>query len=788
MAENYKNNLSEASQSRDKIRRYFSRIGLSQNLDVLRGLSREERIQKQKERIEEIIKKEDDLIEKKKLQNLLNNFLASNETIGEFLQEYGKKSDEETAKKSKTRIRKALKENKQENEKAKTAKIGEAFEDEESRNIFIKAQKLLKESDDLDLSINRAHLEIVEGLPGSEEYFDDLLKEKEGIESKINNIEDENYVALRSAKLLSLHSDLEKEGHIARVESTRENISFIKKALVTGNPVFLHGPTGTGKTSLARFATKELTGKNAYIVGCNPQTKESNIFGRQSIDVENGASKTFFDLGPLAKAMKEGKVCIFDEFSSLPEEQMVTLKYILNAKIGDEVDIPGNGPVRIKQGFQIIYTANLKSDKNKTKSNLPPETKNESMLLAKKIMYQPPSEGYDIFLTRIMNEKGIAKFSRYDLENTIPNLLKAMEDIQNAYLGVSSRQFIESIGAQDSGSSKITSLKNFVLNQRSIDQILRIWRIESLENKNISFIEFLDSLLAEALSFGDTKDDESDRLLASKILVNRGLLSTVQAEKLGLTEDDLSIGSRSVERENLDKNKNLSKEITNLNIKGLAELDPFEVRRKKVNVDLGTEFVDEEGNKVKVEAEEKLEKKTITVDLDKIDKELKKLGSPARIDTDIEGGFINISLDSKDMEYLSTIDKALEKFESADTTASWISDNFKKFPWDQIKNKNLNTVIINHGETTPTQRDQMVKDMDQLGYRPATVAELTAIAIKRVDLFKKYPNPIFNSYIKHQIDSAPLTPFFSWLDERRLAAHDVSLVWDDLLRFIFVRK
>ncbi|MDQ1274498.1 MAG: hypothetical protein QG610_69, partial [Euryarchaeota archaeon] len=433
MSESNKQNLEDASKDRQVIRKFLKKVGLSQNIDVLRGLSREERIEAQANRIEDAIKNETNETEKNKLQRILNSYKAVNETIGEFI-----KQNPITVKNKISNfgeVKKVYKKEIKKNEESKKEKVADVFEGE-NKQAFLRAQELKQSEDQIDISLNRAHLEITQGLPGSEEYFDDLLKDQSKVKEEIKNLEDTNYIEMRSAQLLSLREDLEKEGHIARVDSTKKDISFINEALLTGNPVFLHGPTGTGKTSLARFSAKELTGHKPYMIYCNPQTKESNIFGRQSIDVENGASKTYFDLGPLAKAMKDGKVCIFDEFSSLPKEQMSMIKGLLNHKVGDDVDIPGNGFVRIKQGFQIIYTANLKSDKNKERNDLPPEVANESAILNKEIKCQSPEEGYDIFLTRIMNDKGEASFSKYDLEDTIPSFLNAMKDIQEAYQGI----------------------------------------------------------------------------------------------------------------------------------------------------------------------------------------------------------------------------------------------------------------------------------------------------------------------------------------------------------------
>ena len=146
--------------------------------------------------------------------------------------------------------------------------------------------------------------------------------------------------------------------------------------MLLGKPMFLHGPTGTGKTSQARSAAEHFTGNAAEMVYCNPQMRESAVWGKTGIRPvkggQAGAIETVDIFGPLAKAVSEGRPIIFDEFTALPKEQMVFIKGIFNAKIGDIVNIVGNGRMKITPGFQMIFTANLKSEKNPERQDLPP--------------------------------------------------------------------------------------------------------------------------------------------------------------------------------------------------------------------------------------------------------------------------------------------------------------------------------------------------------------------------------------------------------------------------------
>lgn len=448
---------------------------------------------------------------------------------------------------------------------------------EEKYKFFLRIQDLQKALREFEETASRVFLDFRNnGNTESEKFYEELRTEIGKIETELQTLEVGNPIEFRSAYLLSLSEDLKKEGHIAQVGSVQEYLEQIKIRMTIGKPMFLHGPTGTGKTSLARFASKELTGKNPEIIYCNPQTRESNIYGRTGISVEGGASKTFFDFGPLARAMQNGSVCIFDEFTALPKDQMSMIKGIMNAKVGDTVSIPGNGSIKIQTGFQLIFTANLKTEKNLERNDLPPEVANEFAQNNLEINYTQPIEAYDIFLSRIVDSKGQAEFSRYDLEETVPNLLKAMKDIQDGYNGVMSQEVATLSGVGDLG--KVKALKKLVMNQRTIENIIEGWKVVSKKDRQISFVEFLDERLATELNFGEYKED---KLFVAKILASHGLLRTLNTEQiLKISESELSVSNWT---EIKDQELKASKKVEILNIRQLSELDPFEIKKEKAS-------------------------------------------------------------------------------------------------------------------------------------------------------------------------------------------------------------
>jgi|GEM_PF-855648 len=419
-------------------------------------------------------------------------------------------------------------------------------------------------------------------------------------------LEQTDPVLLKQVELIKYKEDLAHSGHICITPSVENDLEAIGDRMLTGKPVFLHGPTGTGKTSLARYAATHFTGETPEMVFCSPQTKESNVWGKTGIrpvqgeSGKSGAIETVEIYGPLAKAMIEGKSVIFDEFTALPKEQMVFIKGIFNAKVGDKINIVGNGIVEIKPGFQMMFTANLKSEKNPERQDLPPEIAREFEQNNIKVKYTPPGEAYDVMLARLLNSDGSLDMSFHDLNTTLPNLCKVMADIQESYTNETDKEVAKKAGAMNAG-GKVHSLKKFVMTQGSIEAILSYWSVEQKTKKsNKSFSEFLDQRFKTALTFEEYPKE--DRVLVAKILASRGFLLTLNADELGLPADIFNLNTIKSMRGD-DAVKELQREsgdIKHLNLKEVAELDPFGVTAEKVRQQaekfLGDEGKDEEKN------------------------------------------------------------------------------------------------------------------------------------------------------------------------------------------------
>ena len=415
---------------------------------------------------------------------------------------------------------------------------------------------------------------------GEEQKYRMYLDMTEGmIEETEAELEKFPALDLRAGEIVSYKQNLSESGHICITPSTEKSLEEIGKKMLSGKPVFLHGPTGTGKTTLAEYAAKHFTGKDAKMVYCSPQTKESAVWGRTGIESEEGVPVTIFIYGPLAEALRDGQVIIFDEFTDLPKEQISFLKGVFSKKVGDTISVQGNGEVVIAEGFQMIFTSNLKSKKNLEKSELPPQMADEFTQNNIEINYTPKNEAYDIILARLLNRDGTLDMSYYDVNTTLKSLCEAMEEIQKSYVGETDPERAKKLG-EVSANNKFHSFEKFVMTQRSIEAILSLWDIEKLRKDRKTFAEFIDDRLMTALNFKEFS--EKDRILAAKIFASRGFLTGVNPEELGVPDSQavlkLNTKRASGVEEAVEELQLESGLVKHLTLKEVAELDPFNQR------------------------------------------------------------------------------------------------------------------------------------------------------------------------------------------------------------------
>ena len=114
---------------------------------------------------------------------------------------------------------------------------------------------------------------------------------------------------------------LESNKHTASFYHEQNNeIELLTQAWNRQLPVLLKGPTGCGKTRFVQYMAEKL-GRKLYTVACHEDLTAADLLGRHLI----GDGKTYWQDGPLTKAVREGAICYLDEVVEARKDTIVVL-------------------------------------------------------------------------------------------------------------------------------------------------------------------------------------------------------------------------------------------------------------------------------------------------------------------------------------------------------------------------------------------------------------------------------------------------------------------------------
>src|SRR3989338_6716016 len=89
--------------------------------------------------------------------------------------------------------------------------------------------------------------------PSEKEVFRRLFAraryDRREVRTELDELEKDKPQAIQATKLVEYKLGMHQEGHIALTDSVVRDLDQIGQRFFTGKPIFLHGPTGTGKTS-----------------------------------------------------------------------------------------------------------------------------------------------------------------------------------------------------------------------------------------------------------------------------------------------------------------------------------------------------------------------------------------------------------------------------------------------------------------------------------------------------------------------------------------------------------
>lgn len=129
-------------------------------------------------------------------------------------------------------------------------------------------------------------------------------------------------------------------------------IEMFQAAAENGLPVLIKGPTGCGKTRFVRYMAEQL-GRPVYTVACHDDLTAADLVGRHLI----GPDGTYWQDGPLTRAVREGGICYLDEVVEARKDTTVVLHPLADDR--RELPIERTGELlTAAPGFMLVVSYN----------------------------------------------------------------------------------------------------------------------------------------------------------------------------------------------------------------------------------------------------------------------------------------------------------------------------------------------------------------------------------------------------------------------------------------------
>ncbi len=109
-------------------------------------------------------------------------------------------------------------------------------------------------------------------------------------------------------------------GSSSHYQAQDNEVSLFEYAYEHQLPVLIKGPTGCGKTRFVEHMAKKLN-KPLYTVACHDDLTAADLVGRHLI----GPDGTYWQDGPLTRAVREGGICYLDEVVEARKDTTVVL-------------------------------------------------------------------------------------------------------------------------------------------------------------------------------------------------------------------------------------------------------------------------------------------------------------------------------------------------------------------------------------------------------------------------------------------------------------------------------
>lgn len=362
------------------------------------------------------------------------------------------------------------------------------------------------------------------------------LEENSQVKDNMMKLSPEAYFGLHLKELKEYKKNLE-DGKIAETPYVKEQAEDIVKHLRAGKPCLIYGHLGSGKTELAMHIAKKYIGKEALVISGSKHTSIAELYGHQTLSIneikkeeldlfekevedrfkkwveenpetdENEKNRTHdrilqtylaqfkggtasdFFLGPIYRAMEEGRPVIIDEVNAIPHEVLISLNHILTRKVGDKVNVQQNSgsAVEVTEGFGIIMTGNLNQGQEIYVERQDLDPAFLSRLHKIEYKYLPQSadvtlaeageedELFSLLVADVMDRYGNMEVPE-DAIIKLWNLSKAARITQDVFSGkeISSAFYFQEAG----GRAVKYLLKENLLSMRALGNVISQWKSE----------------------------------------------------------------------------------------------------------------------------------------------------------------------------------------------------------------------------------------------------------------------------------------------------------------------
>ncbi len=129
-------------------------------------------------------------------------------------------------------------------------------------------------------------------------------------------------------------------------------VELFEAAAAMDLPILIKGPTGCGKTRFIEFMGQKLN-RNVYTVVCHDDLSAADLIGRHLI----GEKGTYWQDGPLTKAVREGGICYLDEVIEARKDTTVVLHSLADYRRVLPIDRTGE-VIEAHPDFMLVVSYN----------------------------------------------------------------------------------------------------------------------------------------------------------------------------------------------------------------------------------------------------------------------------------------------------------------------------------------------------------------------------------------------------------------------------------------------